>query len=156
MPGGVVEALFIASAGGAPMQRVDAAAALAGRGLANDRYAEGTGHWADDTCHVTLIAGEGLDQIARETGIRVAHGEHRRNIVTRGVRLDRLAGRRFRVGQAVFEYDRPRPPCRYVESLTEPGMTRALSRGRHGVCCRVRASGRVRVGDPIELLDDSA
>lgn len=149
MPEGIVEAIFITPAGGVPMQRIDGVDALAGRGLAGDRYAVGAGHWAGDTCHVTLIAAEGLDDIARETGIRVGNGEHRRNIVTRGIGLDELAGRRFRVGRAVFAYDRPRPPCRYLESLTEPGMTRALSRGRHGVCALVLASGRIRVGDRI-------
>jgi len=47
---------------------------------------------------------------------------------------------------------RARPPCRYIESITEPGMTRALAARRGGICVRVVESGLVRTGDEIELL----
>jgi MOSC domain-containing protein YiiM len=82
----------------------------------------------------------------------VQDGQHRRNIVTRGVDLRSLSGRAFRIGGATFAYDRPRPPCRYIEGLTEPGMTRALAARRGGICVRVVESGVVRPGDEIELL----
>src|SRR5215212_6085943 len=45
----------------------------------------------------------------------------------------------------------PRSVCRYIERLTEPGMTQAL-KGRGGVCARVIENGTVRVGDKIEVL----
>ncbi len=41
--------------------------------------------------------------------------------------------------------------CRYIERLTQPGMTRAL-KGRGGICARVIGNGTVRVGDEIEVL----
>ncbi len=150
-----VEAIYVASTGGAGMQQVETIEAVAGRGLAGDRYLERTGYWSGtDECQVTLIEGEGLDRIAAETGIQVAHGEHRRNIVTRGARLDGLAGKRFRVGRAVLEYDRPRPPCSYIQSITQPGMTRALAADRRGgICARVVRAGAIRTGDRIEIIE---
>ena len=79
-------------------------------------------------------------------------GEHRRNVVTRGTGLKTLRrGERFRVGEAMFEYRGPRSVCRYIERLTEPGMTQAL-KGRGGICARVIQSGTVRVGDCVEVL----
>jgi len=60
-----------------------------------------------------------------------------------------LLGRRVEVGEAVLEYDRPRPPCRHVQQLSEPGMTRAL-KGRGGICTRVVRAGNIRVQDAIE------
>ena len=66
--------------------------------------------------------------------------------------MNDLAGKRFSIGSAEFEYDRPRPPCHYVETITEPGMTRALSGGRGGICVRVVKGGLIRTGDPIQLL----
>jgi len=36
---------------------------------------------------VTFIAAEDLDDIERETGVGVKNGEHRRNVVTRGIKL---------------------------------------------------------------------
>ncbi|HEV8623988.1 MAG TPA: MOSC domain-containing protein [Acidimicrobiia bacterium] len=150
---GTVERVFVAMAGGEAMQAVDEVQAVAGRGLDGDRYATRRGYWTDiDECQVTLIQGEDLDAVAGSAGVAVEDGQHRRNIVTRGVDLRALAGRRFRIGDATFTYDRPRPPCRYIESLTEPGMTRALAARRGGICARVVESGLVRPGDAIELL----
>ena len=88
-------------------------------------------------------------------GVHVAAGEHRRNIVTRGIAHGELRGRRFAIGNVVFEYDRPRPPCSYVERITEPRMTRALGEGA-GICVCVLESGIIREGDPIVLLPGSA
>jgi hypothetical protein len=62
-------------------------------------------------------------------GVHVSQGEHRRNLVTRGICHAELRGRRFCVGEAVLESDRPRPPCAYLERLTQPRLTRALGEG---------------------------
>ena len=146
--------IYITDRGSAPMQRVQEAEAVAGAGLRGDRYALKTGYWTGvDECQVTLISSEGIQEIARDAGISVANGEHRRNIITKGVDLFELAGKKFRVGEALLEFDRPRPPCRYIQSLTEPGMTKALGRGRSGICARVIESGRIRPGDVIEVVD---
>lgn len=150
---GVVEEIFITERGSAPMKRVREVKAVEGGGLEGDRYHMGTGYWIGyDQCAVTMIAIEDIEEIATTTGISVTNGEHRRNIITRGVSLLDLAGKRFRVGEAVLEYDKPRPPCRYIESITEPGMTKALGRNRSGICVRVIESGSICAGDPITVL----
>jgi MOSC domain-containing protein YiiM len=149
---GIVEEIYIAPEGSAAMERVEEVRTLEGCGIEGDRYCEGTGYYTPygDVCEVTLIAAEDLDYIHTELGIRVKNGEHRRNIITRGIDLDSLRRRRFRVGEAVLQYDRPRPPCRHVQDLSEPGMTRAL-RGRGGICARVVEAGRIRARDAIEV-----
>ena len=150
---GSIEALFVCSAGGAPMQRVESVRALAGRGLEGDRYLQGNGYWSRvDECQVTLIEGEVLDGIVADSGLDVLEGQHRRNLVTRGVALRDLVGKRFRIGAAELEYDRPRPPCAYIQSITEKGMTRALGGSRGGICARVVAAGLIKEGDAIELV----
>ena len=150
---GKVEGIYVASKGSVGMERVEEVRALEGCGLEGDRYCEGTGYWTalGDVCEVTLIAGEDLDEIRSEAGLKVHNGEHRRNIITRGVRLDDLRGERFRVGEAVLRYDRPRPPCRHVQDVTEPGMTKALKR-RGGICARVVEGGTIHANDTIEVL----
>lgn len=151
---GIVERIYLAPAGGAAMRPVEQVEALADRGLGGDRYCErkgsGTG-W--DECQVTLIEGEHLDEIAGQTGVKVLDGEHRRNIVSRGISLDALRDKRFRIGDAVLAYDRPRPPCAYIASITEPLMTKALGK-RAGICARVERSGLIRAGDPIVVIGD--
>jgi MOSC domain-containing protein YiiM len=146
-----VEDIFVTSEGSAPMQRVTEVTVTESRGIEGDRYAEGTGFWTQygDVCEVTLIQGEHLDEISAQ-GLAVGDGEHRRNIVVRGVDLLGLRGREFRVGGATVRYDRSRPPCRHVQDMSEPGMTRAL-RNRGGICVRVVEGGTIRTGDEVEV-----
>jgi len=151
MSGAVVK-IFVAPSGGVAMQAVEEIEAVAGRGLRGDRYSDRNGYWTGvDECEVTLIESECIEEIREKTGVSVTEGEHRRNLITRGIQLDSLLGKRFQVGTAILEYDRPRPPCGYIESLTEPGMTRALV-GRGGICARIVASGTIRSNDSIVVL----
>ncbi len=148
---GAVEGIYVTPKGSVEMERVEEIRAIEGCGLEGDRYCEGTGFWTQygDVCEVTLIEAEDLEEIEREAGLHVADGEHRRNIITRGIRLLDLRRKRFRVGEALLEFDRSRPPCRHVQDMTEPGMTRAL-KGRGGICARVVEAGRIRAQDAIE------
>ena len=149
---GVVEEIYIASQGSADMERMDQVEALEQRGLHGDRYCERRGYWTGvDECQVTLIEAEGLEEIIQTTGIHVENGQHRRNIITRNLQLKNLRGKQFQIGEALLEYDRPRPPCSYIQSITEPGMTRALAR-RGGICARVVKPGIIRPGDNISIL----
>ncbi len=147
--------IFVASEAGTSMREVDMAHADANRGLKGDRYAEGCGFWSEkDECQVTLIAREDLELIAAETGIALAAGEHRRNVVTDNIQMHALAGKRFQIGDALFAFDRPRPPCLHLQTITEPGMAHALV-GASGICVRCTQSGTIRQGDRIVLLDVS-
>ena len=150
---GTVEEIFVTGEGSAAMERVEEVRTIEGCGIEGDRYCEGTGFWTryGDVCQVTLIEGEDLDHIESELGIRVRDGQHRRNIITRGIRLLELRRKRFRVGEALLEFDRSRPPCRHVQDLSEPGMTRAL-KGRGGICARVIEGGRIRARDAIAVV----
>src|SRR5919106_1650064 len=151
---GFVEGIFFTPEAGADMKSVQAATALEDCGLEGDRYCAGTGHWSrfGRVCEVTFIAAEDLHDIERETGVGVKNGEHRRKVVARGISLKALRrGERFRVGEVVFEYRGPRSVCRYIERLTEPGMTGAL-KGRGGICAKVVGNGTLLVGDEIEVL----
>ena len=151
-----VEAIYIATQGGQDMVAQEVVEAVADLGLRGDRYMERTGYWSGlDECQVTLIEGEIIREISRQTGLRIENGEHRRNLVTRGIRLYSLMGKTFRVGEAVLVFDRPRPPCGYIQSITQVGMTRALIGNRGGICARVLHSGLIRRNDPIEILTDS-
>lgn len=127
-----------------------------GVGLAGDRYATGRGHWSGQgDCEVTLIEGETLDQLAA-FGVVLPDGAHRRNLVTRGVRLADLTGRRFTIGNVAFVFDRVRPPCRYLESVTRVrGVRDALGGVRAGICARVTGPGRLQVGDRITVMPPS-
>ena len=152
-----LEAIYISPQAGAPMVRLGQVAAIAGCGLEGDRYLLGTGRFSPrDVCEVTLIAAEALEKMEADFGVAVSDGQHRRNLVLRGVDLDELNGHRFSIGgEVVLEYDRPRPQCGYLQRITEPGMTRAMGRGA-GIAARVIEGGLIREGDAFHLLPGAA
>src|SRR4051812_49022652 len=151
---GSVEAIVMAPDAEAAMAAVDRAAARAGRGLEGDRYwaARGTFTNAHGRGHdLTLIEGEVLDALTLPGG-RLAPEDARRNLVTRGIDLDALVGRRFRVGDVECFGQRLCEPCAHLERLTarvgKPGVLRALIH-RGGLRADVLADGEIRVGDAI-------
>lgn len=143
--------LFVAENGSEPMRRVESVEAVANRGLRGDRYFAETGFYSPfDVCQVTLIASEAIAEIDATAGIDLSAGEHRRNVVTEGVDVHDLLEHRFRVGDAILQGTRPRPPCAHVEEVVgEDGVASALGEGRGGVCADVVETGEIRVGDPI-------
>jgi len=153
---GCVDELYVADSAGEPMRAVETVDAVAG-GLDGDRYQGGTGYYAPfDVCEVTLVAGEALDAIREAAGIDLSGGEHRRNVVTRGVDLSELLETRFRVGDALFEGTRPRPPCQHVEEVAGlDGLMDAL-RDRGGICASVVEPGSLGVGDAVTYVEDVA
>lgn len=90
------------------MKRVMAVEAVAGEGLAGDRYAEGTGYYSGvDEREVTLIEGETIDAIDAETELAIVNGEHHGNIVTGGVKLLDLRGTRSRQRRSTIRRSTP-------------------------------------------------
>lgn len=147
--GGLVEAIFVAPSTGAPVDAPRSAHLIAGVGIEGDRYATGRGHWSDPRWpdqELTLVEAEVTEAIG------VAGAALRRNLVTRGVRLETLIGARVRIGEAEIEGVRPCDPCAHIErAAAAPGLLRALA-GRGGLRARIVRGGRVRVGDAIEVL----
>lgn len=127
--------------------------AVAGRGLKGDRYLLKTGRFSrGPLVEVTLITAEAVEKMTADFGVAVTEGQHRRNVVVRGVDLEALHGRRFSIGdRVVMEYGQPRPPCGYLERITEQGMTRAMGRGA-GIGVKVIVGGEIREGDEVRLL----
>ena len=154
-----VTQLWTAPEGGAPMAGHDRIEAVADAGLAGDRYATGTGHYAPyDVCQVTLVSRSALEHVRSEFDIDLFDGRHRRNVVVDDVDVVDLLDTRFRIGDAVFEGTRRRPPCAHVEEIAdEDGVARALREERGGICAEVIEGGTFGVGDEltvVERLDD--
>ena len=151
---GTLVGIYTAVGEGAPMEAHDEIAAIAGAGLAGDRYAASAGAFSDKPGggrEVTLIAREGIGA-ANGEGVTVGEHETRRNLVTEGVDLGQLVGRTFSVGEVVLRGVRDCPPCKYLEGLTRPGVLAAL-KGRGGLRADIVRAGVLRVGDKIVEVD---
>ena len=146
-------AIFTCSAAGAGMQSLTEAQALAGQGLAGDRYALGKGHWHPvEACQLTLITEQELAWAESRAGRPLGWSFHRRNLVVAGLMPKHLREQRLQIGEALFVWHRPRPPCGYLDRVSGAGMARALGKGS-GSCLRVLSSGLIRIGDPVLVLD---
>ncbi|GAA0462484.1 MOSC domain-containing protein [Halococcus dombrowskii] len=152
-----VETIYTTPEGSAPMETVEEIEAVERQGLRGDRYMMGTGYYSGmDECEVTLIESEAIEEIHEEYDIDLSDGRHRRNIVTRGVSVQELLDQQFRIGEAVFEGTRPRPPCAHVEQVAdESGVARALKNHRGGICVSVVEGGDLHVGDELEPLGET-
>jgi len=145
---GTVVSVHLAREEGAPTYAVSEARAVAGAGLERDRNFQPDGGLAHER-QVTLIEREVLDALARDHGMELAPGEHRRNVVTTGVALNDLVDAEFRVGPVRLRGVELCEPCKYLENLTgRPGLLRALVH-RGGLVARILDGGVIRAGDPI-------
>ena len=116
------------------------------RGIEGDHYKTER----DGARQVTLIANEDLAAIASFLGVdAIAPELLRRNLVTRGVNLVALKGRRFRIGEAVLEGSGDCAPCSRMETILGPGGYNAV-RGHGGITARIVEGGVVSVGDGVE------
>jgi hypothetical protein len=150
---GRVELIAVAAAAEAPMRVVEAATARAGRGLEGDRYFTGEGTFSNPHARghdLTLIEAEALEGLALPGG-PLAFEAARRNVVTRGIDLNALVGRRFLVGEAECVGQRLCEPCAHLERLSEPGTLRALVH-RGGLRADVMGDGMIRVGDTVQAV----
>jgi MOSC domain-containing protein YiiM len=129
----------------APMQAVAEALLEPGRGLAGDRWRGA----ATGARQVTLVGAEDLAAIASYRGLDGLPPERlRRNLVTSGVNLLALKGRRFRIGGALLEYSGECHPCSRMEEEFGPGGYNAV-RGHGGITARVIEGGVIRPGDSV-------
>lgn len=152
--------IHVSEAASFEMEELREATLAAGRGIVGDRYYNGTGTYSPkpDVREVTLIEQEVLDALERNDPplqggpIRLAPADHRRNLTVRGVPLNHLVGRRFRVGEAVLRGGRLNFPCKYLEELLGLPVYLPLY-NRSGLNCGIEVGGAIRPGDALEPLE---
>jgi hypothetical protein len=151
---GIVEGLYRARASGVPMESLESVLLLQGAGVDGDRYSSGHGRFSASGRSgqaVTLIEAEAIEALREEHGVELAPGDARRNVVTRGINLNLLLGRRFRLGEADCLGQRVAEPCAWLQQQTPAGTLRGLVH-RGGLRADVLTGGAVRIGDAVELL----
>jgi hypothetical protein len=145
---GSVAGLLIAPEAEAPLVAVESVVAIAGRGLDGDRYAAGRGTFSGPGrgYQLTLVEAETLDEL------NVSWERARRNVVTRGVSLNPLAGRRFRIGEVECIGRRLCEPCAHLERVSGAGLLRPLVH-RGGLRADILVGGTLELGDELVPLD---
>lgn len=141
----------------AALESVAEARVVPGKGIEGDRYFDGTGTWFNHPGtgrEVTLIEIEAIEAIAHESGIELGPSGPRRNLVTRGVPLNHLVGKEFRIGEVRLKGMRLCEPCEHLEGMTRKGVKAALAH-RGGLRAEAISAGTIRAGDTIVAIADT-
>ena len=149
MSDGRVVGIFLTAEHGELPEGVDSVRALAGKGLEGNRYffAEGD---APDGRALTLIASEALDAFEQDTNIVLSAAETRRNVLTRGIDVNALVGKRFRIGDVQCLGIELCEPCTHLQSMTQPGVLNGLVH-RAGLNADILSDGEISVGDSVTV-----
>ncbi len=154
MPG-MIAAIYTTPQAGTPLHSVQDATLETGRGLVGDRYYEGNGTFSEklrnsSDWEITLIELEEIERFNALESLALPAGDFRRNIVTRGVRLNELVGRRFTVGGALLEGVRLCEPCAHLAGLVRPSVVKSMAH-RAGLRARILTSAVIRPGDSVAI-----
>jgi uncharacterized protein YcbX len=148
----IVVGIYTTPTAGSALRSVSQARLETGKGLVGDRYHAAVGTFSTQVmaadAEITLIESEEIDRFNSSQPTAHAPGEFRRNVVTRGVRLNDLVGRRFWAGSALLEVKRLCEPCGHLARLLVPAVVDGMVH-RAGLRAQFLSGGSVSVGDEI-------
>ncbi len=147
--------ILIAASPGEPMRSAETVRAVPGFGLEGDRYFTGQGTFSPNPrkpdFELTLIEQEEIERFATESQRTFTAASARRNIVTKGVRLNDLAGREFLIGEVRVRGIRLCEPCSHLARISFPETLKGLVH-RGGLRAQILTEGILRVGDSIRVI----
>jgi MOSC domain-containing protein YiiM len=139
---------------GAPLQSVEAAELIEGKGISGEPRYFGrlSTHTGQPTRRqVSLIEREQIAEHAAALRLSaIPPGAVRSNIETTGIKLMSFLGREVQIGSAVLRLYAPRDPCAKMDAICN-GLRALMMNNRQGVLAEVIRSGTIRVGDSILL-----
>ena len=137
----MIEAIHIGPDESGPLASVESVSVIAGKGIEGDRNFR---EKAKPGQALTLVEAENVEDVG------LAEGATRRNLTTRGVRLNELVGKCFRVGEVECYGVELCEPCEHLQSMTRPGIIKDMVH-RAGINADILSDGVIRVGDAISF-----
>tara|TARA_B100002019_G_C21141234_1_gene533354 strand:- start:154 stop:600 length:447 start_codon:yes stop_codon:yes gene_type:complete len=131
-----------------PIKEVNEIEVLSGKGIIGDRhYSE----FNDPYNQISLIESENIDYYNTKYNLNIPYLDFRRNIVTKGISLNELVGKKFVVGEIELEGIDLCRPCRHLcEVLNQNNIIKEFLR-KGGLRCQILSSATLRVGDKIKV-----
>jgi MOSC domain-containing protein YiiM len=154
---GHITAIFVASTKHAEQLAVEAVQLKTEKGIVGDRFF-GRSQKTPGR-NLTLIEAEAIEEFIVNYGQAIAANATRRNFLTRGIRLNELVGKTFRVGEVLCKGVELCEPCRIMarqlphESLSQAQIIKAFTH-KGGLRADVLSDGIVRIGDCCMEIDN--
>ena len=131
------------------IQEVNSIEVIANQGIVGDRHFK---KFNDPYNQISLIESEGIDNYNIKFGLNISYIDFRRNVVTKGIKLNALVGKKFKVGTVELEGLDLCRPCRHLsEILNQNNIIKEFIR-KGGLRCQILSSSNINVGDKIKAL----
>jgi len=132
------------------IREVNSIEVLANQGIIGDRHFK---EFNDPYSQLSLIESENIDNYNIKYGLNIPYIDFRRNIITKGIRLNDLVGKKFLVGEVELEGVDLCRPCRHLcELLDQDNIIKEFLR-RGGLRCQILSSSSIEVGNKIKVLN---
>jgi len=123
---------------------------LANQGVLGDRHFN---EFNDPYNQLSLIESENIDYYNIKYGLNIPYIDFRRNIITKGIQLNDLVGKKFQIGKVELEGIDLCRPCKHLsEVLQQDNIIKEFLR-RGGLRCQILSSSSIEVGNKIKVLD---
>ena len=132
------------------INKVESIEVIKNKGVVGDRHFK---EFNDPYCQLSLIESESIDYYNSKYGLNLSYLDFRRNIVTKGIQLNNLIGKKFLIGDVEVEGVDLCRPCRHLtEILNQDNIIKEFLR-KGGLRCQILSSSKINIGDEIKLLD---
>ena len=141
--------LGITSNNNKKIEEVETIEVLANKGVVGDRHFD---NYNDPYCQLSLIEAENIDEYNLKFGLNIPYLDFRRNIITKGIKLNDLVGKKLSIGNVEVEGIDLCRPCRHLtEMLDQENILKEFLR-KGGLRCQIFSSSKIKVGDAIKVL----
>ena len=131
------------------IEEVESIEVLANKGVVGDRHFD---NYNDPYCQLSLIESEKIDEYNLKFGLNIPYLDFRRNIITKGIKLNDLVGKKLSIGNVEVEGIDLCRPCRHLtEMLDQENILKEFLR-KGGLRCQILSSSKIKVGDTIKIL----
>ena len=132
------------------INNVDSIEVIKNKGVVGDRHFK---EFNDPYCQLSLIESESIDYYNSKYGLSILYLDFRRNIVTKGIKLNNMIGKKFLIGNAKVEGIDLCRPCRHLtETLNQDNIIKEFLR-KGGLRCQILSSSKINIGDKIKILE---
>ncbi len=142
--------LGISSKNNLPINEVDAIQVVKNQGIIGDRHFS---KFNDPYNQLSLIESENIDYYNLKYGLNIPYVNFRRNVITKGVRLNDLVDKKFIIGDVMLEGVDLCRPCRHLaDTLNQDNIIKEFLR-RGGLRCQILSSSILKIGDKIKIIN---
>ena len=132
-----------------PISEVNSIDVIANQGVVGDRHFS---EFNDPYNQISLIESENIDYYNIKYGLNIPYIDFRRNIITKGIQLNNLVGKKILIGEVKLEVIDLCRPCRHLsETLGHENIIKEFLR-RGGLRCQILTSSNIKINDKISVL----